>query len=302
MELNQKKVLVTGANGMLGRKICEALQKSYQVYGTDIYFDNEQLQYQTILGDLTDSEFVDKLLKKIQPEIIVNCAALVNLNTCQEYPEKANLLHIDATKQLASFAAKFIYISTDSVFDGTIERGYIETDKTNPINYYSKSKLYGEQAALLANSRALILRANIYGFKPNGTSLAEWAINQLKQNNNITGFDDIIFNPLYIGQLADVVGSFLNNQNDICGVYHTGVVNKLSKYEFVVKLAKKLDLPHDLIKKGSSTDINFIAPRPLNTALNTEKMQIRIAKKYTIEDGLLQFVEDYKKAYKGNYR
>src|SRR3954447_24156995 len=161
-----KKVLVTGASGMLGSRIAEYIQQSatFEVYG--VGRKNIIRKYKYCQLDLLDKDAVKEVLNELNPDTIIHCAANVNLNDCEVNKENANSLHIEATKTLASFKSgecKIIYISTDSVFDG-VKGDYTETDQPSPLNYYALSKLMGEEKLAQVNPNFLVLRTNLYGF------------------------------------------------------------------------------------------------------------------------------------------
>ncbi|MHA1381289.1 MAG: dTDP-4-dehydrorhamnose reductase family protein [Candidatus Helarchaeota archaeon] len=296
-----KKVLITGSSGMLGKDIFEILSEvqSFNIYGFDRIFNPKISKDNQIVGDLTDYNLLIDNLNNISPDIIIHCAAIVNLNICEENKKTAAALHCEVTNKLSSYnsiSTKFIYISTDSVFDG--KRGdYTETDTPNPINYYANSKLKGEKAALQSNDNTIIVRTNIYGFNyPLGNSLAEWAIKNLKQGKSINGFTDTIFNAIYTKQLARIIRDLIikNNYNGILNIAGNEYV---SKYEFLLRLAKVFNYSPDLIKKSYSDNMNFMIPRPKNTSLNIGKLKNVINEIPNLNEGLKEFYKDYKKTF-----
>ena len=143
------KLLITGSSGMLGKEIFKAFAKEnkYKVFGVDKLANNEISANEQIIGDLTDYHFLDDLLKDIDPDIIIHCAAIVNLKTCEDNKALTESLHVEVPKKLVEFnpeKLKLLYISTDSIFDG-ITGNYSEEDKPNPLNYYAKTKLLGRK-------------------------------------------------------------------------------------------------------------------------------------------------------------
>ncbi len=295
-----KKILITGSNGMLGKDIVEVLpeEKDFLIYGFDKRFNLKIPKDQQIIGDLTDFDFLREEINKIKPDIIVHCAAIVNLNICEENKKAADALHCEVTNILSSFkskSTKFIYISTDSVFDGK-SGDYTETDTPNPINYYAKSKLKGERIALQNNKNTIIVRTNIYGFNyPLGNSLAEWAIKNLKQGKSINGFTDTIFNAIYTKQLARIIMYLI--QSNYIGILNIAGNEYVSKYEFLLLLAKVFNYSPDLIIKSSSNDMNFIVSRPQNTSLNISNLNNVINEIPNLNEGLNEFYKDYKKTF-----
>lgn len=289
-----KKILLTGSSGMLGKDIYSLFNSSnkFYVFGIDKIKNNQIPVENQFIGDLSDPEFLLNTLNRISPDIIIHCAAIVNLQICETNKELANSIHIEATKILANFDpinTKLIYISTDSIFDG--ERGnYLETDKTNPLNYYAKSKLLGEEAAKL-NSNHLIVRTNIFGFNiPLKKSLAEWALENFNHKNKIFGFTDIIFNAIYTKFFASILYNLV--KKDINGIINLASKNNLSKYSFLKYLESIYLKEHNLIKPNLSSKIEFEIIRPKNTTLNVDKL-LSISDVPTIEEGIEELVKDY---------
>ena len=144
------KVLILGSCGMLGSVLCEyLLQSNYQVIGIDkVNLENKFEKYKLYNIDLLDFFKVEEIIFQEKPNIIINVAAIVNLNLCEENYELAELLHVDLNERFLNLSKKisfkFVYISTDSVFDGT-KSNYIEEDLAIPLNNYAKTKFLGEE-------------------------------------------------------------------------------------------------------------------------------------------------------------
>ncbi|MEN7982571.1 MAG: SDR family oxidoreductase, partial [Nanoarchaeota archaeon] len=160
------KVLITGGSGLLGSNLAEIFCKDFEVF---IIFNKNPVKIDycnEMKIDLIDFENVEKIIKKINPLIIIHCAALTNVDYCEKNPKEAKEINCDSTKNLArigkEIGAKFIYISTDSIFDGETG-GYSENDIPNPINVYAKTKLEGEEEVRKINGNYIIIRTNIYG-------------------------------------------------------------------------------------------------------------------------------------------
>ncbi|MEO8414432.1 MAG: SDR family oxidoreductase [Ginsengibacter sp.] len=270
-----KKILITGSSGMLGGSIVNSLkEKSYEVYGVSRNFNPQLSLENQFLIDLSDSNFAAKISVHFKPDIVIHTAACVNLNFCEENKEFAYEFHVNASKKLAQLfqSAAFIYISTDSVFDG--QRGnYSETDVTNPLNYYAFSKQKGEESVMENHSNYAIIRTNIVGYhEPLKNSFFEWALKSLQGLKQINGFENVVFNPLYSGILADKLFQLLN-MGFQSGVYNFGSSNFISKYSFVMNVAANLGLDESLISPKKLINEPNETARPLDTTLNTEKVQ-----------------------------
>ena len=151
------KVLVTGANGMLGQDLCSILEdEDFDVVETDIHN-----------LDITDLKQVEKVLTAEKPDYIVHCAAYTNVDKAEEDSENAFKLNSEATKNIVDIAKKIdatlIYISTDYVFDGEKGSKYLPDDKTNPINVYGASKLKGEEYVKTLDKHYILRTICLYG-------------------------------------------------------------------------------------------------------------------------------------------
>lgn len=282
---------------MLGKDLVDIFvkDKKYQVFGLSRKATTGKKGLNSLDVDLTSTLALKKILKKIQPEIVIHCAAIVNVDLCEKNHKAANRLHMKATEVLAGYRGnkkKFVYISTDSVFDG--QRGnYKETDKPNPLNYYALSKLKGEKAALKINPNSLVIRTNIYGFHvPEGNSLVEWALDNFRQNKKINGFKDVYFNPLYTKQLAIIVKKIIEKK-EIRGIINAASKKSVSKYNFLRLLAKTFRNKENIVNPISVDDLELIAKRPRNTTLNINKLKKIIKNIPTVEQGLRELKKDY---------
>lgn len=225
------------------------------------------------------------VIQSVKPDVIIHCAALTDVDYCETHIKEAMTVNNYATVKLFECASKlgikFIYISTDSVFDGT--RGnYNEYDLINPLNIYASSKV-----ADLPN--ALIIRTNFFGFE---SGLAKWAIDKLKSGKRINGFTDVIFSPLFVNDLAKLILDMI--ENNLTGIYHAGSSDSCSKYEFLRLVANEFSLDGDLVNPISIDEVRLIAKRPKNTSLDSTKLQNMLGCKLpTIKEGVKRMVTKY---------
>ncbi len=203
-----------------------------------------------------------------------HCAALVNVNLCEMDSAFALKSNAEYTKLLFNsvISQKYFYISTDSVYEGS-NGNYFETDFPKPLNSYAMSKLKGELEVQKAINNYYIIRTNIFGKNSkNKESLFEWAESQLSQGNNLNGYSNVYFNPLSVWHLADILIEILNKNIDF-GIYNIGSSEFISKYDFLIRVANFLGFSNDLIKPVQFEIKKGIAPRPLNTTINTSKIK-----------------------------
>ena len=166
--------------------------------------------------------------------------------------------------------------------------------KTNPLNYYSKTKLISENYIRNSISKYYIIRTNIYGFSvPLKNSLFEWAFNQLSIKNKIYGFENVIFNPLYVNQLSDILLKIIKVKIPY-GVYNVGSSKPISKYDFLKMVVDKFNLDIKSLEK-SSYNTTSLPKRSICTALDITKVKSFIDYDFSIENGLNSLFKDFKK-------
>lgn len=297
MEKTFGTILITGASGMLGRALVAVfLPKSECVvavcrtrqphFPEDVIFE---------CGDLTDPDCVETLVDQYDPDFVIHSAALVNLSLCEEFPDSAMALHAEVPRRLVRSLRRgqLIYISTDSVFDGQ-KGGYSESDDCAPLNRYAATKLAGELATL-ENPDHLVLRTNLYGFHvpPNEQSLAEWLWHELSAGHAITGFTNVLFNPLYVEQLADLVSTCCEMK--LSGVLHLGCHEGISKYEFACRFAEIGGVKPELVKMGQMDLSSVGMKRPTNTILNCQKQRELLGSLPDLNEGIRAWHRDFEK-------
>lgn len=295
-------ILVTGASGLLGLNFCMHFSSAHTVTGIVHSHRLKDVPFAVHQRDLTDERQTRKLIDQFKPELIVNCAALANVDTCEREPHSADLLNRELPGWLAEECQKhslrLIHLSTDAVFDGTKEGGYLETDSPNPLSYYAKSKLQGERAVQEVTPEAILARVNFYGYSITGKrSLAEVFLKNLQAQKTMFGFTDVMFSPLYVVHLVEVLLKMA--QAELQGLYHVTSPESQSKYAFGMSIAEKFDLDGALIDPISVDEADFLkASRSKNLVLNPGKLlgdlQITLPSQ---EEGMERFYQDHVHGY-----
>jgi dTDP-4-dehydrorhamnose reductase len=284
---NDRKLLVTGASGLLGSRIIKLAKHGYVAVPV---YHTKQLHPNSLKLDITDSSEVLKLLIKLKPDVIIHTASETNVDKCETQKNYAQKVNVDGTRNIAvacgKVGAKLVYISTDYVFDG--EKGdYNEQDKPNPINYYGLTKLEGEKQVTKNCQKYFILRTSVlYGWHPWKQNFATWIINQLKQNKEITVVKDHYNTPTLADNLAEITIKAV--QKDLQGLYHASGSERISRYQFAKQIAKTFNLDPNLIKPVKMSQLTaWIAKRPKDSSLNTDKIQKQLkTKPLNITEGL----------------
>ncbi len=274
----KKKIMITGAAGMLGGALFSAYRKKHQCFSLDINLPQEYDNW--VNCDLTDAPAVRQAFEKIKPDTVIHCAALVNVDACESSPALADKLHVGATKTLSDLCrlaqAKLVYISTDSVFDGKSKGLYTEEDPVGPLNIYAKTKLEGERAALRCEN-SLVLRTNIFGWTKESKSFAEWVLKCLREQKAMNMFTDVFYTPIATCKLAEIIEGAL--AKNLAGLYHAAGKDKISKYDFALKVARLGKLERGCVKAASLREAKFSATRPENMALDCSKLESALGRK-----------------------
>jgi len=272
------KVGITGASGMLGSALITHLSKSYRVFATSRGRGVEGKNIKWDCFNLTDIILLTEWLETIRPDVVIHCAAITNVDLCEDNVKLATKLHIETTELIANFldsyGGRLIYISTDSVFDGEKQGAYSESDLVNPLNVYAKTKMMGEKSVQSMNN-GLVLRTNIIGWTQEGkTSFFEWVVDRLNDNMSLNLFYDVYFSPLTVYDLSFIIEKII--EKPILGLYHCGSSDIISKYDFGKKMAEIFQLSDTNINRVSFDSVDFKASRPKNMALNSGKLSDKL--------------------------
>jgi dTDP-4-dehydrorhamnose reductase len=263
------KVLILGATGMLGREIFQNFSKTgkYELFTSGRVSLPESSYH--IQCDLLKENILPKI-KNIDPDIVIYCTADTRVPNCEKNKVDTEKLHALIPSRIAGVVRKFVYVSTDSVFDGN-DAPYEEGSEVSPINVYGSSKVLGEKLVTTISKSAMIVRTNIFGFDSiDRASIVEWAIRNLRLGHEISGFTDLYFNAISVNQLARCLDFLIDI--DYQGVINVAGDYSINKYDFLISVAETLGLDAGLIKPIPSTDF-FDVPRPKNTTLSVEKLK-----------------------------
>ena len=294
------KLLITGASGLLGINLAVEAMREHEVVGVD-RGELKSAPFKVVQADLMHKDAIDSMIDATQPEWLVNCAALANLEKCEEDPTQARSLNTDLPGELAAACAKrdirFVHISTDAVFDGTKGGFYTEDDDASPPGVYSQTKLDGEFAVQDINPQAIIARVNFYGWSLGGRrSLAEFFVNNLREGKTINGFTDVIFCPMLVNGTARLLLEML--QKNLSGLYHVVGAQPMNKYQFGVEVARTFGLREDLIFPRSVEGSDLTAKRSHNLWLSTHKLSTELGHDIpAFSTGLAEFYTQFQQGY-----
>jgi dTDP-4-dehydrorhamnose reductase len=284
------KILILGSSGMLGSYLFKNFKDmGHDVYGVSRSINNSIPQDYFFKIDFTKASYKNDLTHiKIDPDFIINVSGLTSLKSCSDDPDLANFLNARINEDIIDTfsSSRLIYLSTDSVFDGS-KGNYLETDKKSPINNYAKSKSLGEDLVLDKHPDSIVLRTNIYGRRLSGIgpSLVDWALEMFKNDTNINGYSDYFFNPLHLGQVAQALNILmLNTTNE--RLFHIGCDEQISKFDFLEILRTNCSTSKSIISNVCNEIPEDGIPRPKNTILNYNKFRNLFGVNFTLDNGI----------------
>lgn len=293
------RILVTGCTGLLGSNLCFCLKGDYDIVGLSrSAFSMPGVRH--IAGSFMDADLMERVFKEERIAYVIHCAAMTNVDECERKPQEAIEVNFESAICLARLAeragARFVFISTDAVFDGRKESPYVEDDEVSPVNVYGESKVRAEKALLSEIESCLILRTNMYGFNyREKMSLAEWVLASLRQGKHLTMFDDVKFSAMNATDIAVAVGKLLDVGTS--GLYHLASRDSLTKYQFGVAIAEAAGL-HGDIAPVSVDEFGFTAARSKNMALSSAKIKCALGEEMpSMQEGVKKFLRLEREGY-----
>ena len=263
------KILVTGSYGQLGKSLFKHLNPNDEFFWTG---RNIPFKEKGFYLDILDRINLKELIGLHEPDILINLAALTNVDLCEKNPVLAREINCNGVANICDiFKGKIIQISTDYVFDGK-NGPYSEEDEVSPLSVYGETKLEAEKIVISHNSDNLIIRGNVLydncvNSKPN---FLNWVVESLNKKNQINVVDDQINNPTWAESMAKVI--YLCVAKKISGIYHWGDAEFVSRYKFAKIIAKNYGLETELINPISTEKLGQIATRPLNSGLISDRL------------------------------
>lgn len=289
-KINPKTILLLGASGFVGHVIFQhfSQQKEYQLIGT--YYTNypetntkPDSRIRNI--NVLDEKKLKLFLEETKPDIIINTIAIPNIDLCEENHQTCNLININPTKTITAYcqnhpSTKYIFFSSDHIFNGEKTSKYTETDTPTPANYYGKTKLTCEQQ-ISANciNYAILRPCFIFGpTRPhNHSNLLTTIYTTLLQGKTFQAYTDKIRSPCYIQDIPKIIEQLI--KKDKKGIFNLGG-ETLSVYEFAKKIATHYQLDKRKIIGIESTTQEKV-PRPQNCSLNHTKTQTELDIQFT---------------------
>ncbi|MFI5251420.1 MAG: dTDP-4-dehydrorhamnose reductase [Bacteroidota bacterium] len=292
-----KRILITGSNGLLGQQLVDLFTRcgDYNLILTSrqpqSVFAEETLPY--IQLDLTQRQKVRNVIEEFEPDVIINTASITDVDKCETDRETAWRTNVTGIENILAAAkligSTIIQISTDYVFDGK-NGPYDELARPNPLNYYGRTKLAGENLINTSGVPAVIIRSMVLyglgvGVKPN---FGLWLLKNFIDNKPMRIVDDQIGNPTLVADLAYAILRVV--ERDHTGTYHIAGPDLVSRYDFALAFAETFSFNRKLITPVKTSALKQAAARPHNSGFITLKAETDLGIKMSgIERGLTIF-------------
>jgi len=267
------RILITGANGLLGQMLVHKIlsMPDLQLLATSASFCKIKNLHASCysLMDITSPQQVKDVFSRFKPEVVIHCAAITQVDLCEQDPDRCDRVNIEGTRLIAkaaeNYGARLIYLSTDFVFDG-LNGPYAEEDQPNPISIYGWSKLQGEYITRSLNVPWTIVRTVLlYGMVPSMTrdNLLTWVRNSLVKGQPIQVVDDQFRTPTLVDDLADGIIRIVETKQT--GIFHLSGPEMTSILDFALRIARVFNLDASLISPIHSSDLKQPGKRPPST-------------------------------------
>lgn len=282
-----KKVLLIGADGMLGGELRERLEKKYDVTGTTL---------QTL--DICDKEAVLAKAKEVKPYFIINCAAYTNVDGCEVNYDLANRVNGLAVSNIAEAAVEnnstFIHISTDYVFDGKldVDKIYTEDMVPAPVSAYGKTKLVGEENAAKAGKYYILRTAWLYGL--GGKNFVKTMLKLSETHDTLNVVSDQHGSPTSTTTLCRIIEAIMEKEPEY-GVYHSTNEGFTTWYEFtkkIIELAGRKTVVNPLTSEEYKQLNPASSDRPKNSQLSKDKLKAIGIVPAKWEDALAEYLKE----------
>ena len=276
-----RKILITGAEGQLGKALQISLSDKFKLLPTSRKPTQKAIKNRNVHKlDITVKEDIAAVIASFNPDIIINCAAYTDVDGSEKDKDLAHKVNVSGLQNLIQLSEKetfFIQISSDYVFDGN-NGPYTEDDHTFPVNYYGKTKLEAENMLRGMRRRFLIFRPNVlYGedIFSKGNFFA-WVYKSLLNGKSISVVTDQISNPVYVQNFVNAIFKCIIMNCE--GIYHFGSDDYISRYEFARNIAQIFNFELSLVEPIETKILaqkvkSYIAKRPINSGLKTEKIE-----------------------------
>jgi len=268
------KIFITGGSGLLGLnwayQVTNRFEPVLNLHTRTIH----PIDMETVSLDLGNEKTLVRELESIGPDLVVHTAGITSIEVCEQDHELADHVNtripVNVCKACQSLGIPLIHISTDNLFDGSAAM-VAEDHRINPLNYYGLSKARAETGILEIYDNALVIRTNFYGWGPAyKPSFSDTILAALKRQENLSLFEDVYYTPVLISELIAATHELLDGNHR--GVFHVVGDERLSKFDFGLRLANAFGLDYRLIRKGRLQEMTNLTKRPLDMSMSNHKV------------------------------
>jgi len=272
--MKKKTILITGGSGLLAINWALSIRDDFAVV---LLLHHKKISLTGVMVDAMPLDSVNDCtlaLEKHRPDVVINAAGITSVEVCESNPDLAQLVNAALPNHLSqacnTAGVKLVHISTDHLFSGEFQYA-LETDKPEPINFYARTKLQGEQEVLENCHNALVIRTNFFGWGLNyHKSFSDFILNKLRSNKPVDLFSDVFFTPILIEELSEKVFQLIDL--DVAGIFNIVGNKRISKYEFGIRLARYFGLDAALINAVSVDSYPNLVNRPKDMSLSNNKL------------------------------
>lgn len=298
--MKRQKILITGGSGLVGSYFCklDGLTQNYDIHTID------HTQTATTVGKSFSADLADpagnfkNILHDVKPDVIVNLAAMTNVDECEVQRDVADKINHLAVREIARYLENnsncfLVHVSTDYVFDG--DRGdYKEEDRTNPLGWYGMTKLLGEQELINCDSKnwSIARTSTPFGIHNKKQSFPVFVTKSLSERREVKTLQDQITSPTYAGNLAEMLLEIIEKR--LNGIIHVSGSTQSSRYDQALEIADAFGLDRSLVKPAMMADMSWKAKRPKSSTLNVGKAASALSKKpISFTQGLAKFSGEF---------
>mgnify|MGYP001167677014 FL=1 len=270
------KILITGVNGLVGNSLYKLLEESDHI----VYSSSRNIEgLAKYKVDITDKNEVDSFFESEKPDVVINSAAMADVDLCEEERELCWKINVEGVQNLVDMCNRYgshlTHISTDYIFDGKKESGiYLENDKPNPQGYYAESKLEGERIILDSNISHSIMRTILVYGVHNKPNIVTFIKSYLEEGKSVNLVSDQVRMPTFVDDLSRACISASEKKAN--GIYHICGPEQLSYYDIGNRIADNFSFNKSLINHVNTSDLNQKAKRPFRTGFDLRKSKEKL--------------------------
>src|SRR3989339_1609757 len=273
------KILITGGTGLLGKALIETVDSNYEIVATYLgnydVEDTHQVKYTKL--DTRDKAGYEYLFREFKPKVVIHTASIGSPDYAEKNKELTWEVNVGGTQNILficeRFNAKFIYISSNGIYDGN-KAPYGEEDEAKPINYYGQTKLEGEIITKKAKiTHAIVRPILMYGWNHQfeRQNIITTSLSKLRKGEKLFAYEDVFSNPLFVKSCAKAIWKIIKEEK--YETFNIAGRDRVSIFQFVKEAAKIFELNENLVVPVQQGFFNELVKRPKDTSYNTEKMQ-----------------------------